>query len=126
MYYYFAGMSVGIIILQTSIIAPSMVKTLSREDFGRSIRTIWPKFFLLVAATGVGGMAALFASATPTTMHFGTAACTALFPLACYAIIPATNRATDNGDDAAFKRLHIISVLLTIAVLVANLAALAN
>ncbi|MEC8191746.1 MAG: DUF4149 domain-containing protein [Myxococcota bacterium] len=125
MHHYFAGMSVGIIVLQTAIVAPSMVKTLSRDDFGRSIRTIWPKFFLLVAATGVGGLAALIASDSPPALQYGIAAATIVCPLICHAIIPATNRATDSGDDAAFKRLHLTSVLLTIAVLLANLAALA-
>jgi len=126
MYHYFAGITVGIIVLQTSIIAPSMAKTLSRDDFGRSIRTIWPKFFLLVAATGVGGMVALLMADSPAPLQYGIASCTVLFPLICYGIIPATNRATDAGDEATFKRLHIASVLLTVGVLVVNLAAAAT
>ena len=123
---FFAGMSVGIILLQTAIIAPSMVKTLSRDDFGRSIRTIWPKFFLLVASTGMGALGALLMEASATPVQYGVAGATLTLPLVCYAIIPATNRATDSGDDATFKRLHLVSVLLTVAVLVANLAALAG
>ena len=124
MHHYFAGMSVGIILLQTAIIAPSMVKTLSREDFGRSIRTIWPKFFLLVAATGMGGLGSLLTSSSATLIQYGIAGATLLLPLICFAIIPATNRATDSGDDATFKRLHLVSVLLTVIVLVVNLGAL--
>ena len=124
MHHYFAGMSVGIILLQTAIIAPSMVKTLSREDFGRSIRPIWPKFFLLVAATGMGGLGSLLTSSSATLIQYGIAGATLLLPLICFAIIPATNRATDSGDDATFKRLHLVSVLLTVAVLVVNLGAL--
>ena len=124
MHHYFAGMSVGIILLQTAIIAPSMAKTLSREDFGRSIRTIWPKFFLLVAATGMGGLGSLLTSSSATLIQYGIAGATLLLPLICFAIIPATNRATDSGDDATFKRLHLVSVLLTVAVLVVNLGAL--
>ena len=124
MHHYFAGMSVGIILLQTAIIAPSMAKTLSREDFGRSIRTIWPNFFLLVAATGMGGLGSLLTSSSATLIQYGIAGATLLLPLICFAIIPATNRATDSGDDATFKRLHLVSVLLTVAVLVVNLGAL--
>jgi hypothetical protein len=38
----------------------------------------------------------------------------------CYAIIPATNSAKDLGDETAFKRLHRLSVILTVTVLCLN------
>ena len=39
----------------------------------------------------------------------------------CYFIVPMTNRARDEGNDNAFKRLHTVSVVLTMMVLLSNL-----
>jgi len=39
----------------------------------------------------------------------------------CYIIVPATNRARDIGNDLNFKRLHTVSVALTLIVLLVNL-----
>ena len=43
-----------------------------------------------------------------------------LFMLICYYIVPVTNRAKDEGNDIAFKRLHTVSVVLTMLVLLSN------
>ena len=72
MHYYFPGMVVGFILLQTAIIAPTIFKL------------------------------------------------TFIFAIACYAMIPATNRAKDEGNEKRFNLLHKSSVYLTIAVLIMN------
>ena len=123
MFCYFAGMSVGIVLLQSSIIAPTMAKNLDSKDFGPVIRAIWPKFFLLLAATGVGGLVTLATSTAPSLARWSVAGMTVAFALICYAMIPATNRASDRGNTAAFRRLHLASVGMTVAVLAANISA---
>jgi hypothetical protein len=40
----------------------------------------------------------------------------------CYFIIPKTNQARDEKNDTLFKRLHTLSVSLTLLVLFLNLA----
>jgi hypothetical protein len=42
--------------------------------------------------------------------------------LIAYLIVPATNKARDENDEKSFKRLHLISVILTAIVLLANIA----
>jgi len=42
--------------------------------------------------------------------------------LVCYAIIPATNRATDEGNQKLFNILHKTSVYLTVIMLLMNIA----
>ena len=63
MHFYFPGMIVGIIILQTSIVAPTLFKKLDIDNFGKSIRALWPKFFILMSILG---------AATLATLHFDT------------------------------------------------------
>lgn len=121
MHYYFAGMTVGIILLQAAIVAPSLAKTLSREDFGTSIRVLWPKFFLMVTATGVACLASMLIGGQWAVSQVVIAASTSCFALACYLIIPATNRATDTGNHQKFQRLHLTSVALTVAMLATNI-----
>jgi hypothetical protein len=45
-----------------------------------------------------------------------------LLSVGAYLMIPATNRAKDKDDKKAFSRLHGLSVLSTILILIMNLA----
>ena len=121
MHYYFPGMIVGIIILQTSIVAPTLFKKLNIEDFGRAIRALWPKFFILLVILGGASLVTLYFEDNPTIPQYAISASTTLFALICYVIIPATNRATDEGDQKKFNLLHKISVYLTVIMLVTNI-----
>tara|TARA_Y100000768_G_scaffold354092_1_gene306854 strand:- start:97 stop:477 length:381 start_codon:yes stop_codon:yes gene_type:complete len=121
MHYYFPGMIVGIIILQTSIVAPTLFKKLNIEDFGRAIRTLWPKFFILLVILGGASLVALYFEDNPTIPQYAISGSTTLFAVICYAIIPATNRATDEGNQKKFNLLHKISVYLTVIMLLTNI-----
>lgn len=121
MHYYFPGMIVGFILLQTAIVAPTLFKKLDIKDFGIVIRELWPKFFMWITVFGVATIATLYFHDDPSAVHYGIAGATALFALTCYFIIPATNRATDEGNQKLFKILHKVSVYLTVVILLANI-----
>ena len=120
MHFYLPGSIAGIIIFQVAIIAPVMFKTLDIETFGRVIRKIWPKFFMLLSALGLGSIAASYLE-TNSMYLLSISIFTFVACLLCYAIIPATNRASDNGDKKRFNVLHKTSVYLTVAVLLSNI-----
>ena len=122
MYNFFPGLIVGAIILQVAIVAPSMFRTLDMENFGKAIRAIWPKFFAMVAVLGVLSFAVVYINGELSIYHSVIAILSVILASICYAIIPATNRATDNGDHKTFKILHRISVSFTIILLVLNVA----
>lgn len=122
MHYYFPGMIVGIILLQTSIVAPTLFKKLNIEDFGRAIRALWPKFFIMLSILGGASLVSLYFEHDPTILQYAISGSTTLFALICYAIIPATNRATDEGDQKKFNLLHKVSVYLTVVMLLTNIA----
>jgi hypothetical protein len=121
MHYYFPGMIVGFILLQTAIVAPTLFKKLDIKDFGVVIRALWPKFFICLTVLGVASVIDLYFHENPNVIHYGIAGSTALFALTCYLIIPATNRATDEGNQKLFNILHKISVYLTVVILLANI-----
>ena len=122
MHFYFPRAIVGIIILQTAIIAPSLFKTLEIENFGKAIRNIWPKFFILVTSVAAIGLVSMLATGDGNNIQIGIAGFTTLSAGFCYAIIPATNRATDEGNKKKFDLLHKLSVYLTVAMLLTNIA----
>ena len=121
MHYYFPGMIVGFILLQTAIVAPTLFKKLDIKDFGVVIRALWPKFFICLTVLGVASVIDLYFHENPNVIHYGIAGSTALFALTCYLIIPATNRATDEGNQKLFNILHKLSVYLTVVILLANI-----
>ena len=114
-----SGLICGVILFQTAIIAPSIFKVLSPDNAGPFLRTIFPKLFMFVAVlSGVGFVLSFISSnTTGLVIFFGSL----LSMLICYYIVPITNRARDEGNDSAFKRLHTVSVVLTMIVLLSNL-----
>tara|TARA_B100000941_G_C28288416_1_gene440215 strand:- start:209 stop:589 length:381 start_codon:yes stop_codon:yes gene_type:complete len=122
---YFPGMAVGLILMQTAIVAPSLFRTLELDSFGKSIRDIWPKFFLALGAIGVLSIISVYLDQSSKDIHFVLAGITVSLSLMCYLIIPATNRATDNGDHRKFNILHKLSVYSTLAILISNLVFIA-
>ena len=114
-----SGLICGVILFQTAIIAPSIFKVLSSDNAGPFLRTIFPKLFMFVAVLSGVGFVLSFISSNNTglVVFFGSL----LFMLICYYIVPMTNRARDAGNDNAFKRLHTVSVVLTMIVLLSNL-----
>ena len=120
MHFYLPGSIAGIIIFQVAIIAPVLSKTLDIETFGKVIRKIWPKFFILLSVLGLGSIAASYLE-TNSMYLLSISIFTFVACFLCYAIIPATNRASDNGDKKRFNLLHKTSVYLTVAVLLLNI-----
>ena len=113
-----SGLICGVILFQTAIIAPSIFRVLSPENAGPFLRTIFPKLFMFVAILSLVGLVLSLISSNMfgLIVFFGSL----LFMLICYFIVPMTNRARDEGNNNAFKRLHTVSVVLTMLVLLSN------
>ena len=117
----FHGIIVGIIIFQTSVIAPTVFKTINSEETSRFLRIIFPKFFIFIGALGAMSLLVeLLYEKNISTIS--TSVLTVLVAFLCYAIIPSTNSATDEGNQKKFKKLHFISVLSTMIILLLNIA----
>ena len=117
---FISGLISGMIIFQTSVIAPSVFKTLSEEGASPFLRSIFPKLFLIILVLGAfqSVISVIQTSITLTTIGF----ITFISMLIAYLIVPATNKARDDNDEKSFKRLHLTSVILTVIVLLANIA----
>ena len=121
MHYYFPGMIVGLILMQTAIVAPSLFRNLEIELFGKVIRDLWPKFFLALGFIGTLSLASVYLQEDSEFIHFGIAGLTVILSAICYLIIPATNKATDEGNESLFRILHRVSVTSTVVMLISNI-----
>ena len=116
----FHGIIVGIIIFQTSVIAPSVFKTVNSEETSKFLRIIFPKFFILIFVLGAMSLIVeLLYEKNISTISISIL--TVLMALLCYIIIPSTNSATDEGDKKKFKKLHSMSVFTTLGILLLNI-----
>ena len=122
MHDFFPGLIVGAIILKVAIIAHTMFKTLDSSNFGKAIRPLWPKFFAMVVVLSIFSLITVYLHSDLSVYHMIIAVSSIVLAAICYVIIPATNRATDNGDHKTFKILHRISVSFTVILLILNIA----
>ncbi len=120
-HYFFPGIAVGLILMQTAIVAPSLFRNLEIEVFGKAIRDLWPKFFIALGSIGVLSLASVYLQDGAGVIHYGIAGLTIVLSAICYLIIPATNKATDEGNERLFSILHRVSVSSTVLMLIGNI-----
>jgi hypothetical protein len=113
-----SGILIGVILFQTAVIAPTVIKGLSTEQASSFLRLVFPKFFIFLALVGV--IIGVFSAYGGDTVHMAVGALTTLLAFTCYTIIPSTNKARDEGNDKRFRRLHRASVSMTLVILLAN------
>ena len=116
----FSGMSVGIILFQTTIIAPTVFSGLGPDRAGPILRKVFPKFFIILATLGLLNIICAVISDMHMQAYIGGA--TGVLAAIAYSLIPMTNKMRDEQNEKAFKRLHNISVLMTVTMLLINLA----
>ena len=118
------GLAIGIIVFQSAVIAPVVSKILEPPFNGQVLRSLWPKFFLILV--GIGAVFTLTNFLSEPKQFFLSVLFGIFmlgFPLLAYLIIPATNRARDAGDAQSFHWLHRMSVILTVLLLLSYIAA---
>ena len=112
-----SGIAVGAILFHTSIIAPTVFKTLGPPEAKVFLRTVFPKLFNMLIALGLIMMVLFFLGMG----NIYVALITIILSFICGSIVPATNKARDEGNTKMFKNLHTVSVVLTVIVLLSNL-----
>ena len=116
-----SGIVCGIILFQTAVIAPTVFKVLEGESAGAFLRTVFPRFFLIIMGLGVLMFVLAIFSENLEAISFVLPGVTLLFSGISYLVIPATNRARDEGEEKTFKVLHSLTVVLTLIILILNI-----
>ena len=117
-----SGISAGVILFQSFVVASSIFKVLPEDNAGILLRNLFPKFFLFLAALALAALATgliyrleFFPLVFMQFVNF-------IFFVVCYSLIPATNKARDEDNKKTFGMLHTVSVLLTLLALIINLS----
>ncbi len=116
-----SGVIIGTILFQTTLSAPIVFKFLNPDQSKIYIRKIFPKIFSLIFLLGVGFLSLHFLAIDQPSVSLISAVTTVSFSTVCYLMIPATNKARDEGNDKKFKLLHRLSVILTMIVFFLNI-----
>ena len=117
-----SGISAGVILFQSFIVASSIFKVLPEENAGLLLRNLFPKFFLFLAALALIGLAIGLVNGLKFFPLVFLQLLNFIFFVVCYSLIPATNRARDQENKKTFGILHTVSVLLTLLALLFNLS----
>tara|TARA_Y100000591_G_C21312945_1_gene441841 strand:+ start:157 stop:549 length:393 start_codon:yes stop_codon:yes gene_type:complete len=117
-----SGIICGIILLQTSVIAPYAFKYLDQNQTRDLLRAIFPKFFLFILILTSLSLVASILNNIIFDIQTIIASLTFVLSILCYVIIPSTNEAKDKNDQNKFKFLHNISVISTVIILITNLS----
>ena len=115
-----SGIIVGMITLQTAIVAPALFKYVNHRDAAAFLRNVFPKMFLSIGVLSLISLLLTFLAIENTFVIRIVAIITLVSMIVCYSIIPATNRAKDAKKEFVFRRLHSVSVFLTAIVLLSN------
>ena len=117
-----SGISAGVILFQSFVVASSIFKVLPEDNAGILLRNLFPKFFQFLAALALAALTIglvygleFFPLVFMQLVNF-------IFFVVCYSLIPATNRARDEDNKKRFGILHTVSVLLTLFALIINLS----
>ena len=118
----FSGLIVGVIIFQSLIIAPTVFKVLEVDKAGIFLRKIFPRFFILIMVCSALMLILVALSGSSDKTRFILPAANLVFSGVSYLVIPATNLARDDGEERKFKILHSMTVVLTLLMLMLNIA----
>ena len=116
-----SGISAGVILFQSFIVASSIFKVLPEENAGLLLRNLFQNF-LFLAALALVGLAIGFVNGLKFFPLVFLQLLNFIFFVVCYSLIPATNRARDQENKKTFGILHTVSVLLTLLALIFNLS----
>ena len=115
-----SGTICGIILLQTSVIAPSVFRYLDQSQTRDLLRAIFPKFFLFILILASLSLVVGILNNVKFDIQIIIASLTVALSILCYIIIPSTNEAKDNNNQKKFKFLHNVSVISTVIILITN------
>ena len=110
----------GVIIFFSAVVAPTVFKSLEEREAGVFLRAFFPKYYIFGIVLGVASVVILMFMPISAILTYAVVAMTLLTVLGRMSI-PIINNARDSGDEAGFKKYHLISVMMNVITLVIGL-----
>ena len=119
--YIISGFILGIILFQSSLIAPTINNLTPPKEGSILLRYIWPKFFIIIGILSLISFL-LFNNNSQTRPILKYLSLSSFLLMSfCYFIIPMINEAKDYSNDQLWISLHLTTIIMTLIVLVFNL-----
>ena len=113
----------GVIIFFSAVVAPTVFKSLEEREAGVFLRAFFPKYYVFGIVLGIVSVVTLMFMPINAILTYAIVAMTALTLLGRMSI-PIINKARDSGDEAGFKKYHLISVMMNVITLVIGIVIL--
>jgi hypothetical protein len=113
----------GVIIFFSAVVAPTVFKSLEEREAGVFLRAFFPKYYIFGIVLGIVSVVTLMFMPINAILTYAIVAMTALTLLGRMSI-PIINNARDSGDEAGFKKYHLISVMMNVITLVIGIVIL--
>ena len=124
--YIISGFIVGIILFQSSLIAPAINNLTSPKEASILLRYIWPKFFIIIGILSLVTFL-LFNNNSQTRPILKYLSLSSFLLMSfCYFIIPMINEAKDFSNYQLWISLHLTTIIMTLIVFVINLFTIAS
>ena len=107
----------GVIIFFSAVVAPTVFKSLEERDAGVFLRAFFPKYYIFGIILGVLSFSVLMVMPISSLLNYAIVTMT-LLTLFGRLSIPIINKARDTGDEAGFKRYHLIRVVMNVLTLI--------
>ena len=111
------------IIFFSAVVAPTVFKSLEEREAGVFLRAFFPKYYVFGIVLGIVSVITLMFMPINAILTYAIVAMTALTLLGRMSI-PIINNARDSGDEAGFKKYHLISVMMNVITLVIGIVIL--
>ena len=113
----------GAIIFFSAVVAPTVFKSLEEREAGVFLRAFFPKYYIFGIVLGIASVVVLMFIPLSVILTYAIVAMTLLTVLGRMSI-PIINNARDSGDEAGFKKYHLISVMMNVITLIIGLVIL--
>ena len=113
----------GVIIFFSAVVAPTVFKSLEEREAGVFLRAFFPKYYIFGIVLGIASLVTLMFMPINAILTYAIVAMTALTLLGRMSI-PIINKARDSGDEAGFKKYHLISVMMNVITLIIGIVIL--
>ena len=124
--YIISGLIIGIILFQSSLIAPAINNLVSSKEASILLRYIWPKFFIVIGSLSLIEFLLFYNNSQTRPILKYLSLSSFLFMSFCYFIIPMINEAKDFSNDQLWINLHLTTIIMTLIVFVFNLFTIAS
>ena len=118
----FSAIVIGLICYQSIIIAPLINKLLSSNDASILLRSMWPKFFLIIFIISSISFLTIVRFNKQKNIAKYLSLFSGLLMFSCYILVPVINNAKDLANENLWIILHLTTIIITFITLIINIA----